>query len=152
MKGVLGWFCLLCLLCLLSGTAACQSEGAPLQPSAEVGVFFGGEVQRLKKVEITPVRPPKIGFRVVFPENVPQKQRSEPIEYEVVRPGPAGRRVTKMGKLKLPEGQQRIDHVIAISPVDKLGVWNVRVVQGDVVLADRALYLVAAATASTSGT
>lgn len=147
MKSQLG---LLGRLGLLGAVVACQSEAPPSQPSAEVGMFFGGEVQRLKKVEIPPVRPPKVGFRVVFPEDTPQKQWNEPIEFEVVRPGPAGRRVTKMGTLKLPDGQHRIDHVIAISPTDKLGVWNVRVVQGDMVLADRALYLVP--TASASGT
>lgn len=140
MRGAIG------LLCFLGGTVGCQSDPGPALPSAEVGVFFGGQVQRVKRVEVQKVRPPKIGFRIVFPEDALPEHLNSPIDYEVVRPGPAGRRVTKKGTLKLPAGQDRIDHVIALSPTDKLGVWNVRVVQSDTVLADRALYLVEAPT------
>lgn len=127
--------------CLL--VTGCGGEDASSEPIVEVGIFFGGQVQHVKKVEVPPVRPPKIGFRVDFPKDVPEMLRSETIEFEVVRPGPAGRRVTERGTLTLPRGQERIDHVLKLSPTDKLGVWNVRVVQKQTVLADRALYLVA---------
>lgn len=138
MKIVLGMFL------FLSGATSCRGEVISPEPSAEIGVFFGGQVQRLTKVEIPPVRAPKIGFRVIFPESATAVQRSQPIQYEVVRPGPAGRRVTKKGTLRLPQEQDRIDHVLPFSSSDALGLWNVRVVQNETVLADRALYLVAA--------
>lgn len=133
----------LSLLLALFGSG-CEGEAPLAEPSAEIGIFFGGQVQRVKKVEVPAVRPPKIGFRVIFPEDASPAQRSEPIKYEVVRPGPAGRRVTEKGTLRLPPGQERLDHVLALSAVDSLGVWNVRVVQSETVLADRALYLVPA--------
>lgn len=141
MKGAVGLSLLLSVL-----TTQCRFDDAPQEPLVEVGVFFGGQVQRVKKVEVPAVRPPKIGFRVDFPEGVPEELRKQVIEFEVVRPGPAGRRVTERGSVTLPPGQERIDHVLKLSPTDKLGVWNVRVVQNQTVLADRALYLVAEST------
>lgn len=143
MKGPLGFM-------LLLGVCAfgCHAEGAAAEPIVEVGIFFGGQVQRVKKVEVPPVHPPKIGFRVVFPEGVPPESRSGVIEFEIVRPGPAGRRVTKKGTLRLLPGQDQIDQVFNLTPTDKFGVWNVRVVQNETVLADRALYLVKAPAAA----
>ncbi len=125
---------------LLVLVGSCQGPKAPSLPTVQVGVFFGGQIQRLKKVEIPAVRPPKLGFRVDIPSTV--EPPVAPIAYEIVRPGPAGRRVTEKGTLVVPRGQSRIDHVIELDASSKLGLWNIRVVQEQAVLADRAVYLV----------
>lgn len=116
---------------------ACQPEEAPL-PTAEVGVFYGGQVQRVERLEVSTVKPPKIGFRVVVPDSV----RHEPISFELVRPGPAGRRVKKAGVFELASDQKQLDHVFSWEDEERLGIWNVRVTMGELLLADRALYLV----------
>lgn len=120
----------------------CRAEPEMGAPRAEVGVFFGGQMQRVRRVEVPPVRPPKIGFRVEVPEGASAEFSQTPISYEIVRPGPEGRRVTEKGDLSLAPGQSRIDHVISFKSHQRLGVWNVRVLAGEEILADRALYLV----------
>ncbi len=122
---------------------ACQSAPAEQAPEVEVGVFYGGQIQRLKSIEVSPVTPPHFGFRVIFP---PADDKAEQLErkvsYEIVKPGPAGRRVTEEGSLEIPPGQTQLDHVVEFPEDAKLGVWNIRVVWSEKVLADRALYLV----------
>lgn len=130
------------VLAALSLSLACAEEQRSFEPIVEVGVFFGGQMQRLRRVEVPAVRRPKIGFRVRFPAEAPARAFDEPIEYQVVRPGPVGRRVTESGKLTPTPSEFQVDQVISLAPERRLGVWNVRVVQGDRLLADRALYLV----------
>ena len=127
----------------LSVFIGCSPHEESAQPYAEVGVFFGGQMQHVKLVEVPPVRAPNVGFRVHFPPGVPAELLAQEITYEVVRPGPEGRRVTKKGTLKLPPGERRLDQVLSLAEPRKLGLWNVRVLQGTTLLADRALYLVA---------
>lgn len=115
-------------------------------PEAEIGLFYGGQVQRLKSFELSTVNPPKFGFRVVFPqeqepEGVSANRR---VSYEVVRPGPSGRRVTREGTLTIPPGQERLDHVVDLPEHARPGIWNIRVVAQGTILADRALNLVSA--------
>jgi hypothetical protein len=121
----------------------CAHEEESVGPTAEIGIFFGGQMQRAQRIEIPVVRPPKVGFRVHFPASKEGAARaSGEIVYEVVRPGPAGRRVTKKGTLKVPAaGEARVDHVLSVAAPRKLGLWNVRVLYGGRILADRALYL-----------
>lgn len=130
---------------LLLLVCSCHDPPPSSPPEVQIGVFFGGQIQRLKKVEIPAVRPPKIGFRVQMPKDPSSGSLEEPIRYEIVRPGPAGRRVTEKGTLIVPQGQARMDHVIELDASSNLGLWNVRVVQGHSLLADRALYLSEAA-------
>ena len=131
-----------CVSLFVLALMSCNAKGPPPAPTAEVGVFFGGQVQRLSRVEVSTVRPPNMGFRVDFLAGASGEPLRHEITYELTRPGPSGRRVTQKGKLRLPEGQTRLDHVFPFEASYKLGVWNVRVVQGDHLLADRALYLV----------
>ncbi len=122
---------------------ACQNAPAELTPEVEVGVFYGGQIQRLTSIEVSPVTPPRFGFRVIFPPAGDETQALvRKVSYEIVKPGPAGRRVTEEGNLEIPRGQTQLDHVVEFPEDAKLGVWNVRVVWSDRILADRALYLV----------
>lgn len=120
---------------------ACQSEAEMKIPEADVGVFYGGQIQRVTSVELSTVAPPRFGFRVIFPPGDDEKPLSREVFYEIVKPGPAGRRVTEEGSLKLPLGQTQLDHVVQLPEEAKLGVWNIRVVWGETILADRAIYL-----------
>jgi hypothetical protein len=126
----------------------CATHEPSPTPTAEVGVFFGGQVQKLSRVEVSTVKPPKIGFRVEFPGRADDGDARPEISYELVRPGPSGRRVTHKGKLLLAEGQTQLDHLLPFDAGYKLGVWNVRVVHGEHLLADRAIYLVPARSSS----
>jgi hypothetical protein len=132
----LGWpFLLLALACSTSDVAPA---------TAEIGVFYGGQVQRAEHLEVSTVRPPKIGFRVHLPSSSPGGQ----VRYELVRPGPAGRRVTKNGSFEVSRGQETLDHVFSWDDTARLGIWNVRVTLDDQLLADRAIYLTKKAAAS----
>lgn len=104
-----------------------------------MGVFFGGQVQRLSKIEYSRTEPPKIGFRLNLPE---ERQGSAAINYEVVSIGPAGRRITRSEQLEILPERRRVDQVIDISNEARLGIINIRVTDGATVLADRALMLV----------
>src|SRR5690606_16371829 len=126
------------LVCLL----ACQREPEFKIPQAEVGIFYGGQIQRVTSIEMSSITPAHFGFRVTFPaSDDEEKPLLREISYEIVKPGPAGRRVTEEGSLKLPLDQTRLDHVVEFPEEAKLGVWNIRVVWGDKILADRAIYL-----------
>lgn len=119
---------------------ACDSP-QPQGAVAEVGVFYGGQVQKLSRVEVSRVRPPKLGFRVLLaPTSDPQEPKQ--IHYQVVRPGPAGRRVTQEGTLTGAGGERQLDHVLAIDADARLGLWNVRIVVDGTLVADRAIYMV----------
>lgn len=120
------------VMCSCAGPAAEQA-------TVEVGVFFGGQVQRLSKIEYSRTEPPKIGFRLTLPE---ERQGSAAINYEVVSIGPAGRRITRSEQLEILPERRRVDQVIDISNEARLGIINIRVTDGATVLADRALMLV----------
>jgi len=77
---------------------------------------------------------------VSFPADA-HRTNDEVVRYEIVRPGPAGRRVTKSGELNVAASMKHVDHVVQLDSSSKMGHWNIRVVQGERVLADRALYL-----------
>lgn len=110
-----------------------------IAPRVEVGVFYGGQVQHLERVEVDRARPPTLGFRVHLPS-----ARSEPktITYEVISVGPAGRRVAYRQTIQVPVDRAQIDQVIPVPGEARLGLWNVRVTEEARILADRALYLV----------
>ena len=120
------------------GMCSCEPT-APQVAQAEIGVFFGGQVQRISKIEFDRIEPQKIGFRLSLPEG---RQKDTAITYEVVSIGPAGRRITRTEQLQVEAGRRRIDQVIEISNDSRLGIFNVRVTDGATILADRALLLV----------
>lgn len=116
-------------------------EGPPPAPRVEVGVFFGGQVQQLQRVEVDRARPPNIGFRVHLPEG---RRAATQLSYEVVALGPAGRRVTRQEYVAIPAHHKQVDQVVAVPPDARLGLWNIRVSDEHQVLADRAVFLVEA--------
>jgi hypothetical protein len=109
------------------------------RPKVEVGVFFGGQIQELKRVEVDRAKPPRLGFRVTAPSSL---QAESTITYEVVAPGPAGRRVMRSNRFSLGPERRLVDQMIPIPVEARLGIWNIRVSDGTSVLADRAVFLV----------
>jgi len=114
---------------------------APPKARVEVGVFFGGQVQQLERVEVDRSRPPTLGFRVHLPHD---RAHVTQLSYEVVALGPVGRRVTRKERLSIPADRQKVDQVVPIAHDARLGLWNIRVTDEQRVLADRALFLVEA--------
>ncbi len=128
------------LLVVLS-ISACRKGGdeGRLLPRAELGVFYGGQVQERIEVEMPPdVGRPTIGFRLSFPEPLTAPAT---VRWEVDMPGPARRRVTRVAQATLEPGQSRFDRVIEVPRSASLGLWNVRVQVGDELAIDRALLL-----------
>ncbi len=133
-RGLASWLGLSFGLLLQSGC-----EEASVDPfRVEVGVFYGGQVQKLARVEIRQSAPPTLGFRVFLPSG-----RASPstIIYEVVSLGAAGRRVKRTGELKVAPERRWVDQVIPIPDDARLGLWNIRVLSDQRLLADRALFL-----------
>ncbi len=126
--------------CLGSLSTGCN-PGTPTPPQVLIGVFFGGQVQQLKRVEVDRSRPPTVGFRVHLPQD---RGTALQLTYEVVAPGPAGRRVTRQERLSIPADRRQVDQVVPLAHDARLGLWNIRVTDEQRVLADRALFLVEA--------
>ncbi len=123
----------------LAVTPACGDAGGERDLRASLGVFYGGQVQQLERVSISRTSAKVIGFRVE--RALTSRDGELEINWEIVRPGPLGRRVTETGRGALPSGQLRFDHVLE-TPDRQLGTYNIRVlVEGRIVL-DRALLLV----------
>lgn len=127
---------LLAACCLL----ACRGETPVPLPLAEVGVFYGGQVQQTKVVDVGRVHPPQLGVRVRWPNNVTSR-RDVSLVIEVTRPGAAGRRVVERTDLTFKHDRERVDHLLRLDPEDRLGTWNVRVEHPNALLADRAILL-----------
>lgn len=129
------------LSCLALGLLlACDRREAPRGPveRAELGVFFGGQVQERKEIPFSVDRTKQTwGFRLTFRE--PLRKTAE-LAWEIDRPGPRGRgRAVELGDAKVRVGQSVFDQEIVMKPGDPLGTWNVRVlVDGEVVI-DRSL-------------
>lgn len=128
---VLGAMCLF-VMCSCETTSAQRTQ-------VEIGVFFGGQVQRISRIEFRATEPQKIGFRLHMPDG---RERDTAITYEVVSIGAAGRRITRTQQLRVAAHRQWVDQLIEISDDARLGIFNVRVTDDTTVLADRALFLV----------
>lgn len=102
-----------------------------------VGVFYGGQVQELEQVTLDPVRAPSFGIRVEFPEAA--RGQDHQLRWEVVRPGPLGRRVTEVGELQVKGDRAALDQVLPIDLREAPGLTNVRVVVDGQVVIDRAI-------------
>lgn len=118
----------LCLAC-----ARPETPRGPIE-RAELGVFFGGQVQERREIPFSLDRTKQtLGFRLTFRE--PQSRPAE-LRWEIDRPGPRGRgRAVEMGDAKARAGQTVFDQEIVMKPGDPLGTWNIRVfVDGEAVL------------------
>lgn len=125
------------LILLGAAIFGCEKNDSAGRPRAEIGIFYGGQVQLAEQVEVSKVSQPKLGFRVHLGEAKPKGE----VRFELVRPGPAGRRVTKKGNFSVEPGQEQVDHLFEIEPSPQVGIFNVRVTYGDLLLADRAIYV-----------
>jgi hypothetical protein len=117
------------------GSLGCTSPEVA-RTRGSVGVFYGGQLQELSVVDWKPERLPTLGFRLTFAGPGPHR-----VNYEVTRPGPAGRRVAELGALTPPAGQLVLDQRISLEPTSPKGTWNVRVSVDDRVVIDRALVI-----------
>ncbi len=130
----------LALLCGALGLlAACRGAEKQERVRGAVGVFYGGQVQELSEVTVTSVNPPTLGFRLDFLQEAEEKARN--VRFEVVRPGPAGRRVTETGEQTISPERRRYDQTIELPQSAPLGTINVRVVVDSQIVIDRALLL-----------
>lgn len=133
------------------GALACQpARPKPLLEKAELGVFFGGEVQERKELPLMLDRAKqRQGFRLRFSEPLTRPLK---VKWEIDMPG-AGRRVRDTagrrgyGRLvRLSEAEARsglsvFDQEIRFVPADSPGTWNVRVhVNGELAL-DRSIWV-----------
>lgn len=80
-----------------------------------------------------------VGFRVE--REASSGEHVLELSWEIVRPGPLGRRVTETGRGTLERGRLRFDHVLEV-PDRQLGTYNVRVLADGRIVLDRALLLV----------
>jgi hypothetical protein len=102
---------------------------------AEFGVFFGGQVQKLREIpkELDPARQ-RHGFRLTF--GAPLSQRID-VKWEISLPVPekGGPRPAIVGQSSVPPGQTGLDVPLTFRPSDPLGAWHAKVTAaGDVVL------------------
>jgi hypothetical protein len=111
--------------------------------SGQLGVFYGGQVQELRRVPWpTEGKRPHLGFRVRFEEAT---REALPLRWEIDMPAgraPTGR-VQRVNEATVPAGQSVLDQSLDVPPNAELGVWNVRVLVGQKLVIDRALHLYA---------
>jgi hypothetical protein len=133
LNAVLGFACSSWIGC------ARHDAEAEVVSRAELGVFYGGQVQERREVSMPSDRPrPTIGFRLTMTSPL---REPLPVSWEVDMPGPAERRVQSVGEAQVSEGQSRFDQVISVPQTAALGLWNVRVQVADRLVIDRAIVL-----------
>lgn len=102
-----------------------------------VGIFYGGQVQELQVLELDPLRAPIFGIRVQLPASAAAEEHQ--VRWEVLRPGPAGRRVTEVGNLRIEPGRTEIEQTLPVDLREAPGLMNVRVLVDGQVVIDRAI-------------
>ena len=134
---------------LSSLVAACEAPSATAPGAGErfeFGVFYGGQIQERDEIpfELDGSRQ-RLGFRLTAspPPQVPVEVR-----WELGRPG-TGRRVAdaqgrkarprkvQSGRAHFRPGEAVLEQMVAFSPGDPTGLWNMRVVLGQRVVIDR---------------
>lgn len=130
---------------LLFGALSCSAGSEESGVQGALGVFYGGQVQERELIEWSPERAVPLGFRLSFPAGAEEPRL---IQWQVVRPGPRGRRVTEEGEVRLPAEREIFDQQIALSPDSLSGTWNVRVTVQGILVIDRALLVQKAAPAA----
>jgi hypothetical protein len=129
--------CALSAICLLV-VVGCKREARAPGPvrAAELGVFFGGQVQDRQEIPFCLDRGKQTqGFRLEFAAPLTAPLR---VRWEIDRPGPRGKgRAVEHGEAQARVGMERFDHELPFKPGDPLGTWNVRVFVGDERVLDR---------------
>jgi hypothetical protein len=125
------------LVCV-GAAAACNQPEAPRGPvaRAELGVFFGGQVQERKEIPFTLDRTKQTqGFRLTFHEAL---RAPVAVRWEIDRPAPRGRgRAVELGDAQARVGMRVFDQELMMKPGDPPGAWSVRVFVGDEVVVER---------------
>lgn len=126
----------------LYGCALFGCSEAPPSPQAELGVFYGGQVQELQTVRLSS-EPGKerYGFRVQLPAST---LRAHAVHWEIQRPGrtAAGKWVppqTEVGHEQLGLGEREFRKVFSFEAGAPTGTWNFRVLVDRQLVLDRAL-------------
>lgn len=122
----------------------CERESATsVVEQAELGVFFGGQVQELKDIpkQLDPGRQ-RHGFRLTFRGPL---QRELPVRWEISLPAPekGGPRAAHVGQATAKAGETVLDVTLGFRPGDPLGSWHAKVSAGDQVVIDRDFNVVA---------
>jgi hypothetical protein len=134
------------LLLAASVLAACDVP-APAEPSpvvsVELGVFFGGQIQEREVISLVFDRSAQeYGFRIEFSEPVGAPL---PVRWEVDMPAPKSaepERLTRLSEALVAKGRRQLDQVLALRPGDPLGLYNYRIVVGQELVLDRAVWIV----------
>lgn len=117
------------------------TEQGSVGVSGQLGVFYGGQVQELRRVPWPAEgKRPQLGFRLRFEGATPHPAS---LRWEVDMPSrsaPAGR-VQRVSETLVPSGQTVVEQSLDVPPNAELGVWNVRVLVGQQLVIDRALHL-----------
>jgi hypothetical protein len=132
MKRLLGWMVL--ALALLSCEK--QTDTPKRVEKAELGIFFGGQVQERDQIPFTLDRAKQTqGFRIQFREPLPKTAR---VHWEIDQPGPRSKsRIARLGETQARAGMEQLDQELEFKPGDPLGVWNIRVLVDDELVIDR---------------
>ena len=129
----------LVLACTVTVGCERRDAEADVVARAELGIFYGGQVQERREISMPSDRPrPTIGFRLTMASPL---RESLAVSWEVDMPGPVERRVQSVGEALVAEGQGSFDQVIPVPQNAVLGTWNVRVQVAERLVIDRALVL-----------
>jgi hypothetical protein len=138
------WLCAALALAL----AACRAEKPQsLVARAELGIFFGGQVQEREQIPFQLDRSKQTqGFRIDFSEPLAREVK---IDWEIDRPAPRVRtrkkdepeRIVEIGGATARVGQTRFDHPIAFRPGEALGSWKVVVTADGQTVIDRSVLI-----------
>ncbi|MCH2108471.1 MAG: hypothetical protein MK135_04030 [Polyangiaceae bacterium] len=107
-------------------------------PRGEAGLFWGGQVQRVRELEVKGREFPDFGFRLTFPPTEgPKFTRKVRVRFS--GPGAAGRRTTREVILKIDSDRSLVEHRVEWPSSRRTGVYSIRVEEGPLLLIDRAL-------------
>ncbi len=117
--------------------SACNQTIAP--PHAALGVFYGGQIQELRRVALS-AEPGKerYGFQVAL------GSQATHLSWEIARPArfTAGKWVpgqAEVGEEELREGERVFSKVFSFEPGAPTGTWNFRVLVDRRLVLDRAI-------------
>lgn len=112
---------------------------------AKFGVFYGGQIQERQEIPfVLGAKQSSFGFRVQLESAA---RATTKIKWELSKPSSKKAkglavarpddRVTRLGTLAVPVGQERVEQRFRFEAGDPLGMWNIRVTLGDAILIDR---------------
>ena len=131
------------LALLLFLASACQRGKPSVVKEAELGVFFGGQVQELQEIpkELEPGRQ-QHGFRLTFRAPL---AKDLPVAWELSLPATekGGPRAALLGQATAKAGQSVLDVPLTFRPTDPLGSWHAKLTAAGQLLVDRDFRVVA---------